>query len=121
MTPALTINSPPSPSPTPLPKTTPYLNGVSNTIPNGIYNHNHPIEEEEQLILHRTPWIPPTAISGNGIYVGLKDGRNVIDAVGGAAVGCLGNGHPEVIKAIKEQAEKLAYVYNMQLTVSSLK
>lgn len=45
-----------------------------------------------------------------GIYIELEDGRKVIDAVGGAAVACIGNGHPEVIKAVKDQIEKLACV-----------
>lgn len=67
-------------------------------------------------ILHRTPWQPPVAISGQGIYITLEDGREVIDAVGGAAVACIGNGHPVVREAIKEQVDKLAYVYNMQLS-----
>ncbi|KAF8495067.1 pyridoxal phosphate-dependent transferase [Gautieria morchelliformis] len=67
-------------------------------------------------ILHRTPWRPPVAVSGKGIYIELEDGRKVIDAVGGAAVTCIGNGHPEVVKAIQDQIETLAYVYNMQLS-----
>jgi Aminotransferase class-III len=59
-------------------------------------------------ILHRTPWRPPVAVSGEGIYITLEDGRKVIDGVGGAAVNCLGNGHPEPVKAIKEQVDKLS-------------
>ena len=59
-------------------------------------------------ILHRTPWQPPVAVSGQGIYITLEDGREVIDAVGGAAVACIGNGHPVVREAIKEQVDKLA-------------
>ncbi|KAI9062551.1 PLP-dependent transferase [Trametes sanguinea] len=67
-------------------------------------------------ILHRTPWRPPVASSAEGIYVTLEDGKKLIDAVGGAAVACIGNGHPAVRKAIKEQVDKVAYVYNMQLS-----
>lgn len=62
-------------------------------------------------ILHRTPWQPPVAVSGQGIYITLEDGREVIDAAGGAAVTCLGNGHPVVQQALKEQVDKLAYAY----------
>lgn len=39
-----------------------------------------------------------------------------MDAVGGAAVSCIGLGHPVVTQAIKDQVDKLAYVYNMQLS-----
>lgn len=59
-------------------------------------------------ILHRTPWQPPVAVGGQGIYITLEDGREVIDAAGGAAVACIGNGHPVVREAIKEQVDKLA-------------
>jgi len=67
-------------------------------------------------ILHRTPWRPPTAVSAEGIYVDLEDGRRVIDAVGGAAVTCIGNSHPQVQQAIKDQVDRVSYVYNMQLS-----
>lgn len=59
-------------------------------------------------ILHRTPWQPPVAVSGQGIYITLEDGRRVIDAAGGAAVTCIGNGHPVVQEALKAQVDKLA-------------
>jgi E3 ubiquitin-protein ligase TRIP12 len=59
-------------------------------------------------ILHRTPWQPPVAVSGQGVYITLEDGREVIDAVGGAAVACIGNGHPVVKEAVKKQVDKLA-------------
>lgn len=58
-------------------------------------------------ILHRTPWTPPVAVRGEGIYVDLEDGRRVIDGVGGAAVSCVGTSHPKVIAAIKKQLDTL--------------
>ncbi|KAI0079420.1 PLP-dependent transferase [Panus rudis PR-1116 ss-1] len=67
-------------------------------------------------ILHRTPWTPQIAASAEGIYIHLEDGRTLIDAVGGAAVAAIGNGHPEVRNAVKEQVDKLSYVYNFQLS-----
>jgi len=67
-------------------------------------------------ILHRTPWQPPIAVAAEGIYIDLEDGKRVIDGVGGAAVVCLGNSHPTVMQAIKDQVDKVSYVYNMQLS-----
>ncbi|KAJ4473595.1 hypothetical protein J3R30DRAFT_3659131 [Lentinula aciculospora] len=67
-------------------------------------------------IIHRTPWRPPVATHGEGIYLDLEDGRRVIDAVGGAAVACVGTSHPKVIQAIKDQLDRVPYVYNMQLS-----
>src|SRR4051794_5017923 len=62
-------------------------------------------------VLHRTPSSPPVAARGEGIYLFDSDGRRYIDACGGAAVSCLGHGHPEVIAAIEQQAARLAYAH----------
>jgi 4-aminobutyrate aminotransferase-like enzyme len=59
-------------------------------------------------ILHRTPWQPPVAVSAHGSYIKLESGQQLIDGVGGAAVACLGNGHPTVIQAIKDQVDKVS-------------
>lgn len=59
-------------------------------------------------ILHRTPWRPPIAESAKGSYVTLEDGRVLLDAVGGAAVACIGNGHPDVVQAMKDQVDKVS-------------
>jgi Adenosylmethionine-8-amino-7-oxononanoate aminotransferase len=59
-------------------------------------------------ILHRTTWRPPVAIRAEGIYVDLEDGRRVIDAVGGAAVVCIGNSHPVVKDAIRTQLDQVS-------------
>lgn len=63
-------------------------------------------------ILHRTPWRPPTAVRGKGVYIELEDGTRLIDAVGGAAVNCIGSGHPKVLTAINEQLQRLVCAYN---------
>lgn len=59
-------------------------------------------------VLHKTPVTPPIAVAAKGIYFDLEDGRHIIDAVGGAAVACIGSGHPEVVEAIREQAGKVS-------------
>jgi adenosylmethionine-8-amino-7-oxononanoate aminotransferase len=41
----------------------------------------------------------------------LSDGRQIIDASGGAAVACLGHGNTRVAGAVGAQASKLAYVH----------
>ncbi|KAI9448786.1 pyridoxal phosphate-dependent transferase [Lactarius psammicola] len=72
-------------------------------------------ESRPSAVLLVTQGQPPVAVSGKGIYITLDDGRE-IDAAGGVAVACIGNGHPVVREAVKEQVDKLAYVYNMQLS-----
>jgi E3 ubiquitin-protein ligase TRIP12 len=65
-------------------------------------------ESQPTSILFRTPWTPPVVVSAEGIYYNLEDGRRIIDGVGGAAVACIGNGHPKVIQAMKDQLDKVA-------------
>jgi 4-aminobutyrate aminotransferase-like enzyme len=100
--PTLTANMPPAANP-------PITTEVSSTPhPNG--NHLAKLQPSpaQTVILHRTPWIPPVAVRGEGVYLELDDGRRLIDGVGGAAVNCIGSGHPRVAAAITEQLEKLA-------------
>ena len=54
---------------------------------------------------------PPVAVGGDGIYLIDDSGRRYVDACGGAAVSCLGHGHPEVVAAIGEQSARLDYVH----------
>ena len=66
----------------------------------------------EGRVLHRTSLTePPIAVSGQGCYLFDSAGRRYLDASGGAAVSCLGHGHPGVISAIREQASRLAYAH----------
>lgn len=67
-------------------------------------------------ILYRIPTAPPVVLSAYGSYFECEGGRRIIDAVGGAAVTCIGNGHPRVIQAIKDQAEKLACEFVSRIT-----
>ncbi len=63
-------------------------------------------------ILHRQIGTSlPTAVDGQGVEIIDHEGRRYIDACGGAAVSCLGHGHPDVIAAVKEQAERMAYAH----------
>jgi len=54
---------------------------------------------------------PPIAARGEGIWLHGADGHAVIDGSGGAAVACLGHGHPRVIAAMKAQMDRLCYAH----------
>ena len=54
---------------------------------------------------------PPLAARGRGIRLVDTAGRAYIDASGGAAVSCLGHGHPEVLAAMHRQIDALAYAH----------
>ena len=62
-------------------------------------------------LLHRASSPPPLAIGAKGIEMIDRDGRRYIDASGGAAVSCLGHGHPDVIAALHAQLDALAYAH----------
>ena len=61
----------------------------------------------------------PVAVSGNGIFIRDADGKEYIDASGGAAVSCLGHGHPDVIAAMKAQLDKLEYAHSSFFTTEA--
>ncbi|MFV2031748.1 MAG: aspartate aminotransferase family protein [Gammaproteobacteria bacterium] len=54
---------------------------------------------------------PPVAVSGEGVYLFDRDGKQYIDASGGAAVSCLGHGDPEIIDAIKAQLDRMEFAH----------
>ena len=53
----------------------------------------------------------PVAASGSGIEIVDSTGKRYLDASGGAAVSCLGHGHPAVTAALHEQLDRLAYAH----------
>jgi adenosylmethionine-8-amino-7-oxononanoate aminotransferase len=61
----------------------------------------------------------PVAVSGSGIEIVDADGRRYLDASGGAAVSCLGHGHPDVIAAMRKQLDALAYSHTAFFTTEA--
>ena len=58
----------------------------------------------------------PVAEGGVGVVLRDRDGREHIDASGGAAVSCIGHGHPDVLAAMHAQIDKLAYAHTSFFT-----
>ncbi|MCA8901563.1 MAG: aspartate aminotransferase family protein [Hyphomonas sp.] len=68
-------------------------------------------------ILHRSPGSNlPFAVAGEGVFLIDADGKRYLDGSGGAAVSCLGHGHPRIIEAIQRQAGTLAYAHTAFFT-----
>jgi adenosylmethionine-8-amino-7-oxononanoate aminotransferase len=68
-------------------------------------------------ILHRqTGHSYPVAASGHGVTIRDVDGKEYIDASGGAAVSFLGHSHPDVLAAMHEQLDRLAYAHTSFFT-----
>jgi len=53
----------------------------------------------------------PLAVAGHGAWIEDAAGKRYLDASGGAAVSCLGHGHPDVTQAMHEQIDKIAYAH----------
>ncbi len=58
----------------------------------------------------------PVAARGEGAYLFDSTGKAYLDASGGAAVSCLGHGHPRVIAAIKAQLDTIAFAHTSFFT-----
>lgn len=66
--------------------------------------------------LHEQPYLVD---SGRGSYFKLQDGREILDACGGAGVACIGHGNEEVRAAIIAQLDKISYIFALSLTTQS--
>jgi len=58
----------------------------------------------------------PVAVATDGIRLIDSDGRRYVDASGGAAVSCLGHGHPDVLAAMHAQIDRVAYAHTSFFT-----
>jgi acetylornithine/N-succinyldiaminopimelate aminotransferase len=56
---------------------------------------------------------PIAFVRGHGAYLFDADGNRYLDFFCGLAVTSLGHGHPRVVRAIKDQAEKVTHVSNV--------
>jgi adenosylmethionine-8-amino-7-oxononanoate aminotransferase len=53
----------------------------------------------------------PTAMRGEGCYIHDSDGKEYLDACGGAAVSCLGHSDPDVRAAMIAQLDQIAFAH----------
>ncbi|MCW5632396.1 MAG: aspartate aminotransferase family protein [Rubrivivax sp.] len=58
----------------------------------------------------------PVAVAGDGPYLIDSTGKRYLDGSGGAAVSCLGHGHPAIVQAVVDQVRKLEYAHTSFLT-----
>lgn len=59
---------------------------------------------------------PPRIVKAQGNYLLTDDGSEIFDASGGAAVSCIGHGHPRVKKAIADQLDAVEYCFSPWFT-----
>jgi len=69
--------------------------------------------EEQRWMLPVYPHYPVEPVSGEGVILQLRDGRELIDFYGGHAVALLGYGHPRLLAALEAQAKTLFFQSNV--------
>src|SRR5260370_40925054 len=68
-------------------------------------------EERSLLPVYAQAAIEP--VSGRGVWLRTRDGREVLDFYGGHAVALLGYAHPRLLGALARQAEELFFQSNV--------
>lgn len=75
------------------------------------------IQVPDASVFYRVPGHRyPVAVSASGVTITDASGKTYLDMSGGAAVSCVGHGHPDVIAAIKRQLDKLAFAHTAFFT-----
>jgi acetylornithine/N-succinyldiaminopimelate aminotransferase len=69
------------------------------------------LEEQYQLATYKK--MPIVAERGEGVWIFTSNGERYLDLYGGHAVAGTGHCHPHVVKAIREQTEKLLFYSNL--------
>ena len=69
------------------------------------------LEEQYQLATYKK--MPIVAERGEGVWIYTSDGERYLDLYGGHAVAGTGHCHPHVVKAIKDQSDKLLFYSNL--------
>lgn len=64
---------------------------------------------DKQFLMTSTKTSPIVAASGSGVWVTDVDGNRLLDFASGVAVNSVGYAHPEVVRAVREQAGKLSH------------
>src|SRR5882672_6563923 len=69
------------------------------------------LEEQFQIATYKK--MPIVAERGEGVWLYTIEGQRYLDLYGGHAVAGTGHCHPHVVKAIKDQSEKLLFYSNL--------
>ena len=74
-------------------------------------------KSNDSAVLHRSPqYSYPVAVMASGMRITDSSGRQYLDMCGGAAVSCLGHAHPDVVAAVRNQVDKLAFAHTAFFT-----
>lgn len=69
---------------------------------------------ERNPLFYQTRDVLPTVERGEGVWLIDTEGRRYLDGCSGAVVSNVGHAHPHVLKAMREQADRVAFAYRTQ-------
>ena len=67
------------------------------------------IERDQQMLMTSTKTSPVAAASASGVWITDADGNRILDFTSGVAVLNTGHCHPDVVRAVQEQAGRLMH------------
>jgi len=67
---------------------------------------------EKQVLIPTYDRLPIFAVRGEGCYLYDDQGKKYLDFLGGLAVNSLGYAHPEILAALRDEAETLLHTSN---------
>ena len=76
-------------------KALPRKPSIPNTGGHPAFTMPYPAMNPSHIVHRHLHHQPPRAVGGHGIYLTGANGQDYLDASGGAAVSCLGHGHPD--------------------------
>jgi acetylornithine aminotransferase len=79
--------------------------------------NSHTIENADSVLMKTYKRLPVVLKKGRGCRVWDENDREYIDFIAGIAVCNLGHAHPEIARAVFEQAQRLVHVSNLYYTI----
>jgi acetylornithine/N-succinyldiaminopimelate aminotransferase len=76
-------------------------------------NYKEISEIESRFLVHTYDRMPFLAVRGEGCHLYDDTGKKYLDFLGGLAVNSLGYAHPELMAAVRDEAETLLHVSNL--------
>ena len=78
------------------------------------------IEAEKKYYFRTFARLPVVLVRGQGVRVWDEGGKSYLDFVAGIAVNALGHAHPDLVKAISDQAAKLIHTSSLYYSTPQL-
>jgi len=70
-------------------------------------------ELEKRVLIPTYDRLPVLAVRGEGCYLYDENGKKYLDFLGGLAVNSLGYAHPEIMAALRDEAETVLHISNL--------